>query len=82
MGMNNNVSNTMQSQPIAEANITVVGNKTENGNQCCLISTIFLGGCLIFPLFFMCCSWWKKIVSCKYDLNIEFYRLLGDFLRR
>lgn len=38
-------------------------------------------GCLIFPIFFMFCAWWKKLVHPHYEMNIEFYRSIGRFLR-
>ena len=61
--------------------ITVIGNKTSAYNACCYCFTMFFASLLIFPLCFMCCMWWKKIVYPKYEVNIEFYRAVGRFLR-
>lgn len=66
--------------PVQQANITLVGNKTKSSNICCFMMT-FMFFCLIFPLFFMCCEWWKKIVSPIYELTAQAYQSIGDFLR-
>lgn len=66
---------------LSQLNITAVGAKTRAGNTCCLVLTMIFG-CLIFPLCFMCCAWWKKIVYPIYEINIEFYRSIGRFLRQ
>lgn len=65
----------------AKVDITAIGNKISAYN--CLVYTLtyVLSGCLIIPLFFMSCMWWKKIVYPKYELNIEFYRSIGRYLR-
>jgi hypothetical protein len=70
------------SQVVTQANITVVGTKTSTGSDMCFCVTILLASFIIFPLFFMCCMWWKKIVFPKYEMNGDFYRALGNFLRR
>ena len=67
--------------PIIEAKLNVTGSKMSTTNVCCMFLTIMLGAWLIIPFFFMCCSWWKKIVYPKYEINIEFYRAIGRFLR-
>lgn len=66
--------------PIQQANITLVGNKTKSSNIGCFILT-FMFFCLIFPLCFMCCEWWKKMVSPLYELTAQAYQSIGDFLR-
>lgn len=83
--MQQNMMNMMApnaSAPIQQANITLAGTKTKTGNVCCLVTTFFLGGCLIIPLTFMCCMWWKKIVNPFYELTIEAYRDIGQFIER
>ena len=69
-------------QVITQANITVAGNQTSEGNDCCFILTFFLGVILILPFCFMCCMWWKKIVYPKYEMTVQFYRTIGVFLRK
>jgi hypothetical protein len=79
----NMMMNDMPSQSngqIQQANITIIGSKTKPGNCCCLISTIIAGSCLIFPLCFMCCTWWQKIVNPTYELTTEAYRDVGRFI--
>lgn len=58
----------------------VVGNKTKPSNQCCMWFTIMFG-CLIFPILFMYCVWWKRLVHPHYEMNIKFYRSISPFLR-
>jgi hypothetical protein len=70
------------SPPMQQADITIVGNKTKPGNQGCIFSTIMAGMCCCFPLCFMCCMWWKKIVAAMYELTPEAYRDIGVFLDR
>ena len=67
---------------LVEIRINVVGSKTESTSNCCYTLTILLGIFLIIPLFFMCCDWWKRIVHPKYVVNLQFYVLLGNFLRK
>lgn len=69
-------------QSMQQANITVIGNKTKTGNTCCIVSTMMAGFFCIFPLFFMCCMWWKKIASALYELTPEAYHDIGVFLER
>jgi hypothetical protein len=66
--------------PIYQATVTIVGNKTSATNNCCLCMTICFGAFLIFPLCFMCCGWWKKMVLPKYEINAETYRALGRII--
>lgn len=56
----------MPTQPISQANITIAGSQTSFGSDCCFILTIILGSFIIFPLCFMCCMWWRKIVYPRY----------------
>lgn len=55
------------SNGVTHLNITAIGQKVEPGNSCCALLTCLFGICLIFPLFFTCCMWWKKIVYPKYE---------------
>lgn len=55
---------------IQQANITIAGPKTKPANTCCMVSTLVCGTCCIFPLCFMCCAWWKKIVYARYELSV------------
>ena len=65
MPISNMAQGTGQSL-VYQANITIVGNKTSSRNSCCFCATYCLGSFLIFPLCFMCCMWWKKIVYPRY----------------
>jgi hypothetical protein len=72
MMMNNGI-------PISMANITIVGNKVKSGSSLCFCLTS-LFSCLIFPIFFMCCLWWKKIVFPAYEINEYTYRNLAKIV--
>ena len=54
------------SNGVTHLNVTTVGAKTQASSPLCFILTVCLGGCLIFPLFFMCCMWWHSLVNPKY----------------
>lgn len=55
-----------EGRPITQLNLLIVGGKTKTSNQCCYTMTVMAGSCLIIPLFFMCCGWWKRIVYPAY----------------
>ena len=40
--------------------INMSGSMIQTFNICCWIWTIVMGSLFIFPLFFVCCNWWKK----------------------
>ena len=63
-------------------NITLRGLKTKSAHSCCFTLTLMLGIFLILPLFFMCCEWWKKIQYPLYELTIEAYRDLANFIAK
>ena len=72
--------NTAQNgTPINHLQLTIVGTKAEAGNGVCVCFTVLLA-CLIFPLFFMCCNWWKKIAHPKYEVNPTTYQAVGNAL--
>ena len=63
--------------------ITTVGDKTASFNLTCYMLTIISGMCLIFPICFMFCNWWKNLVSPMYEMvSPDFYPSLGRFLNR
>ena len=58
------------SNGVTQLNITAVGTKTQERNTLCQCLTMMCGVFLIFPLFFTCCMWWKKLVYPKYEVAI------------
>jgi hypothetical protein len=66
---------------INQLNVVTVGDKLA-GNVACLFLTMVCAVFLIFPIFFMCCDWWRKVVYPLYSVRLDFYRGLGTFLRR
>lgn len=69
-----------QPVPLNEASLYIIGNKTHEENTNCQMLTCVCGMCLIFPLCFTCCEWWKKICHPQYEVNVETYRAVGMFL--
>ena len=51
-----------QGPTIKDVNLTLLGNQITSFGTCCFICTIIWGSIVIFPLCFMCCNWWKKMV--------------------
>jgi hypothetical protein len=72
----------VQQPYVTEANITVVGSKTAPGNACIFTLVVILASFLIFPMFFFCCMCFKKMTYPRYDLSVNFYRLIGAFIRK
>ena len=54
---------------VTHLNVTTVGPKTQQSSFGVLFATLLLGTCLIFPLFFMCCMWWRKLITPLYEVN-------------
>ncbi len=59
------------------ANLTVFGAKVETNSPKCVTFTYCLGGFLVFPLCFTCCTWWKKLVYPFYEIDISVYESLA-----
>ena len=67
---------------VHSANITIYGAKTKSACSGCFFWTLFLGIFTIFPLFCMLCHWWKKCNYPIYELTIEAYRNLANFIAK
>ena len=46
-----------------------------------MMCTIIWGSIVIFPLFFMCCDWWKKCTYAAYEIPERTYSSLSRLLR-
>ena len=66
--------------PITTLDLTVVGNTAETGNSACYCLTVIFF-CLIFPICFMYCDWWKKITYSKYEVDINTYEQICNAIR-
>ncbi len=53
------VSQRTQSD-IKSLRINISGAILQSFNMCCWVSTIVFGSIFLFPLFFVCCDWWKR----------------------
>jgi hypothetical protein len=71
-----------QTQSITQLNLTIVGQKVQATNSCCLISTFIAGACLIFPFILMCFQWWKDKVHPKYAINIRTYEDIVNLIKK
>lgn len=45
---------------IKSLRINMSGSILQTFNLCCWITTIIFGSIFLFPLFFICCDWWKR----------------------
>jgi hypothetical protein len=50
---------------MSDASITVTGIEIKPVSMMSLMCTTIWGSILIFPMFFMCCGWWKR---CTYAI--------------
>ena len=66
---------------LKDANINLTGIPVSSMNFLCLCCTILWGSCLIFPLFFMCCDWWRAIVYPSYQVPLDAYKALAVLMR-
>ena len=53
----------------------MVGELVDDYNFCCVFWT-FMFACLIFPIFFICCSWWRRIAHATYVAPFSSYQAL------
>lgn len=63
-------------QQIQECTINVFGTKIQAYNSvvsCCIILWASL---LIFPLFFLCCEWYKRLTEPGFSVNIKAYEAI------
>lgn len=45
------------------------------------VCTIIWGSILLFPLFFICCGWWKRCVYPAYEIPYSVYESIGKLFR-
>ena len=62
--------------------IHLIGLPTKGYNQCCFWTTIFFGRILIFPLTFICCDWWKKLVQKSFAVDVSGYEAMAELLKK
>mgnify|MGYP003338793558 CR=1 FL=1 len=49
-------------------------------NVLCFVCTILWGSILLFPLCFMCCDWWMKMVYSSYEVPESTYKALQNLI--
>ena len=54
--------------------INISGNQIKAANVACYCATIIIGSIIIFPFFFMCCSWWQRMVNVVYSIGPNAYQ--------
>lgn len=82
MGLQTRLESLMPEEinSIREINISCTGNEIKSVNIMCLICMFFWGTFLLFPMCFMFCGWWKKIVWPAHDVPIQAYQALCHLL--
>ena len=63
-----NEMNTQELQKYKSLRINITGTQTKGNDLCCFWATIIVGSIIIFPLFFICCNWWKKRINKLYEV--------------
>jgi hypothetical protein len=66
---------------MVDANITVSGIEVRPFNITSYICTLVWGSILLFPLFFVCCSWWRRCTLPIYEVPASTYAAIGRLLR-
>lgn len=60
--------------------INITGTMIKTNNMCCFWQTIIWGSIFLFPLFFICCDWWKKIVNKIYLVENSGYEGIAQLI--
>lgn len=63
-------------QKYTSLRINVSGTLTKGNDVCCLWATIIVGSILLFPLFFICCDWWKRRINKNFKVEDEGYEAI------
>jgi hypothetical protein len=50
-------------------------------NLCCWITTIIFGSIFVFPLFFICCDWWKRLTWQTYSIDHSGYEGVAELIK-
>jgi hypothetical protein len=64
-----------------DANVTTSGVEVQAMSMMSLMCTMIWGSLLIFPLCFMCCSWWKRCTYPAFTISAGVYMSLGRLFR-
>lgn len=67
---------------IKSLRINITGSQIKNVDSCCFYTTIVAGGIVVFPLFFLCCDWWKRKVNKLYNVDNQGYDALTELIRK
>lgn len=65
-----------EKKDMMEAKLVITGKKIKEQNRSCYFATLVFGVCFIFPLFFLCCQCWKRMVYPAYEVSKEAYLML------
>lgn len=60
--------------------INITGTMIKTNNICCFWNTVIWGSIFLFPLFFICCDWWKKIVNKLYSVEMQGYEAVAQII--
>lgn len=70
------INNDSKASTVRDASININGNQLTGYGLCCLVVTLIFGCILIFPLFFLCCDWWRKKVYPTFSIPESTYLAL------
>lgn len=71
-----------QIKSVTQLNLTIVGQKVQTYDNCCMAATFLAGAFLIFPFILMCFQWWKDKVHPKYAINIRTYEKIINLIKK
>ena len=66
---------------LVDAKIIISGVEVKEVNMTALMCTLIWGAIILFPLFFICCNWWKKCVGGISDVPLAIYQKLERIVR-
>ena len=70
-----------QINQINDASIRVTGIEIKPRSELSQGCTIIWGSVLLFPIFFVCCNWWKKCTHACYDIPQCVYQGLARLIK-
>lgn len=59
----------------------MTGTMIKTNDLCCFWNTIIWGSIFLFPLFFICCDWWKRRVNKLYTVEHAGYDGISELIQ-
>jgi hypothetical protein len=61
--------------------VNINGSVIQSFNMCCWITTIIFGSIFVFPLFFICCDWWKRRTFQTFSIDPSGYEGIAQMIQ-